>query len=63
METAEASARVSAWALAMRDGRQDADDRHDDHQLDQREAALITELAALLGPPLNHWGASLSHVT
>jgi hypothetical protein len=43
MLTAEAMARVQRHG----DGRQDSDDRHDDQQLDQREAPLTSH-------PLSH---------
>src|SRR2546422_1489796 len=37
------------------DGRQDADDRDDDHQLDEGEASLVRYREPLFGPPPNHW--------
>src|SRR5438094_4411373 len=36
------------------DGRQDADDRDDDHQLDEGKAALIAHRAASLVPEVEH---------
>src|SRR2546430_12967935 len=36
------------------DGRQDADDRHDDHQLDEGEAPLTSHLEASLIPLREH---------
>src|SRR2546425_11322813 len=36
------------------DGRQDADDRDDDHQLDQGETSFASEGETLRGPELDH---------
>jgi hypothetical protein len=36
-----------------RDGRQDADDRDDDHQLDESEASLMNYFEPSLRPPLD----------
>src|SRR2546429_2255289 len=48
-------ARLHADVERDRDGRQDADDRDDDHQLDEGEASLVPYREPLLRPPLKHW--------
>src|SRR5207245_1530492 len=48
-------ARLNVGVERDGDGRQDADDRDDDHQLDEGEASLVTYREPLLGPPPNHW--------
>src|SRR6266849_10258981 len=48
-------ARLNVGVERDGDGRQDADDRDDDHQLDEGEASLVRYRETLLGPPPNHW--------
>src|SRR3989442_13319196 len=47
-------ARLNGGVERDGDGRQDADDRDDDHQLDEREASLIRYRETFLGPAPMH---------
>ncbi len=50
----DAGARLDVRVQRNRDGRENTDDGHHDHQLDERETALVAQRLPLLVPETQH---------